>query len=78
MNLFELQELKKHTDAEVLEIFDKDVESGKIELVTDTYLREIGMFNIFLSHVKETRILFEGSDLGEVYAISMAKRARMY
>lgn len=67
------QELKRHADAEVLERFDKDVESGKIELVTDTYLREIGMFNIFLTHVKETRILFEGSDLGEVYAISTAK-----
>lgn len=67
------QELKKHAASEVLEIFDKDVESGKIKLVTDAYLREIGMFNIFLSHVKETRILFEGSDLGEVYAISMAK-----
>lgn len=68
-----IQELNKHADPAILEIFDKDVESGKIELVTDAYLREIGMFNVFLSHVKETRILFEGSDLGEVYAISMAK-----
>lgn len=67
------QELKNHADPAILEIFDKDVESGKIELVTDDYLREIGMFNIFLSHVNEIRILFEGSDLGEVYAISMAK-----
>ncbi|SHH97739.1 hypothetical protein [Desulfosporosinus lacus] len=40
--------MKKHADAEVLEIFDKDVESGKIELVTDTYLREIGMFVMIL------------------------------
>ena len=39
----------------------------------DAYLREIGMFAIFQSHVKELRILFEGSDLGEVYAIAMAK-----
>ena len=68
-----IQELNKHADPAILEIFDKDVESGKIELVTDAYLREIWMFNIFVSHVKETRILFEGSDLGEVYAISMAK-----
>lgn len=67
------QELKKHADSGILEIFDKDVDSGKIELVTDAYLREIGMFNIFQFHVKEIRILFEGSDLGEVYAISMAK-----
>lgn len=67
------QELKKHADPRVLKIFDKDVESGKIELVTDVYLREIGMFNIFQYHVKEIRILFEGSDLGETYAIAMAK-----
>jgi len=64
------QEMKKHADPEVIEIFDKDVESGKIELVTDTYLREIGIFNIFLSHVKDTRILFEGSDLGELVLLA--------
>lgn len=63
----------KHADPETLESFDKDVKSGKIELVKDAYLREIGMFAIFQLHVKELRILFEGSALGEVFAIAMAK-----
>lgn len=67
------QELKKHAAPVIIEIFDKDVESGRIELVTDRYLREIGMFNIFQMHVKDMRILFDVVDLGEVYAISMAK-----
>lgn len=67
------QELNKHADPKILELFDQDVVSGKIECVTDTYLRKIGMYSIFKSHVKEMRILFEGGDLGEVYAISLAK-----
>ncbi len=67
------QELNRHASPEIIELFDQDVETGKIELVTDAYLREIGMFNIFQSHLKENRILFEGSDLGEAYAIAMAK-----
>lgn len=67
------QELEKHTDFGILEAFDQDVTTGKIEMVTDAYLREIGMFNIFQAHVREIRILFEGSDLGEVYAIALAK-----
>lgn len=67
------QELKKHAQPEILDLFDKDIESGKIELITDSYLREIGMYNIFQTHVKDIRILYDGGDLGEVYAISMAK-----
>lgn len=67
------QELKKHAELEILDMFDKDVESGKIELITDKYLREIGMYNIFQTHVRDMRILYGGGDLGEVYAISMAK-----
>lgn len=67
------QELKKHAEPKILDKFDKDIESGKIELITDAYLREIGMHNIFQKHVRDIRILFDGGDLGEVYAISMAK-----
>ena len=54
--------------------FDKDVSNGKIELITETYLRSIGMLAVFRTHVEETRILYNGSDLGEAYAISMAKK----
>ena len=46
---------------------------NKVELVSDTYLRKIGMFSIFQHRVKELKSLFNPSDLGEVYAIAMAR-----
>ncbi len=66
-------EMDNHADPEIIGQFDKDVEIGKIELITDEYLREIGMFIVFQQHVKDIRILFDGGDLGEVYAIVIAK-----
>ncbi|WP_371380380.1 hypothetical protein [Sporomusa aerivorans] len=67
------QELERHANAPVIAAFDQDVATGKIELVTDDSLRSIGMHNIFQNHVRELRRLFDGSDLGEVYAIALAK-----
>jgi len=67
------QEMERHADAKIIALFDIDVKLDKIELITDDYLRSIGMYNVFLQHVKDIRILFDGGDLGEVYAISMAK-----
>lgn len=66
-------EMQNHAEAEILDLFDKDVEARRIELITNDYLKSIGMYNVFLQHVKDFRILFDGGDLGEVYAISMAK-----
>lgn len=66
-------EMVNHATQEVIDLFDVDVKAGKIELVTDEYLKSIGMYNVFIDHVKDIRILFEKGDLGEVYAIAMAK-----
>ena len=66
-------EMKNHASAEVIDLFDEDVQSGRIELITYDYLKSIGMHNVFNSHVKELDILFDRGDLGEVYAIAMAK-----
>lgn len=66
-------EMENHSSLEVIESFDKDVQAGKIELITYDYLKSIGMHNVFNHHVKDLRILFEKGDLGEVYAIAMAK-----
>ena len=66
-------EMQNHAEAEIIDLFDKDVEARRIELITNDYLKSIGMYNVFLQHVKDFRILFDGGDLGEVYAISMAK-----
>jgi hypothetical protein len=66
-------EMENHAAPEIIDQFDKDVEAEKIELIADTYLKSIGMYNVFQQHVKDTGILFDAGDLGEVYAIAMAK-----
>lgn len=67
------QEMENHAEPEIIDLFDKDVEAGIIELITDKYLKSIEMYTVFLQHVKDYRILFDGGDLGEVYAIALAK-----
>lgn len=64
--------MEKHASSEIINLFDQDVEANKIELVSDTYLREISMFSMFQHHVNELKSLLNPSDLGEVYAIAMA------
>lgn len=66
-------EMVNHATEEVINLFDNDVEQGKIDLVTDEYLKSIGMYNKFRYDVDELEILFDRGDLGEVYAIAMAK-----
>jgi len=61
------QEMKNHANPQIIDLFDKDIESGHIELITDVYLKGIGMYNVFQQHVRDIRILFDGGDLGEVY-----------
>lgn len=67
------QELVNHANKQVIDLFDKDVQKGKIEMITDDYLKSIGMYKVFIKHVNDISILFERGDLGEVYAIAMAK-----
>lgn len=67
------QELESHADHEILSKFDKDVELGKIHIITERELRDKKIFGIFEAHVYKQRILYDSSDLGEVYAISLAK-----
>ncbi len=66
-------EMKNHAQSKVLELFDADVESGKIKIICDNDLKRIQMFDIFQSHVKENKILYDPGNLGEVYAIALAK-----
>lgn len=66
-------EMENHATKEVIDLFDEDVESGRIEMITNEYLKSIGMYNVFKEHVNDIRILYDSGDLGEVYAIAMAK-----
>jgi len=66
-------EMENHAEPEIIEAFDEDVRTGKIEIITREKLKEIGMLDIFQEHMKESRILYDiGSD-GEVYAVSLAR-----
>lgn len=67
------QELNRHANKKILSNFDGDLASGKIKIYGDAELRMIGMQPVFLQHIKDQKILYEGSDLGEVYAISLAR-----
>jgi hypothetical protein len=66
-------ELNNHADVQILKAFDNDVAHGKIELIDDSYLREIRMYENFIKHVNDNRLIYEASDLGEVYAIALAR-----
>ena len=66
-------EMENHAPLDVIELFDKDVQAGRIELITYDYFKSISMHNVFNDHVRRLKILFENGDLGEVYAIAMAK-----
>lgn len=66
-------EMINHAGQDIIIKFDQDVEAYKIEFVTDQYLRSIGMYQVFKQYVNDLRILFDGGDLGEVFAIALAK-----
>lgn len=57
---------------------EDDIKSEKIELYSDSTLREQCVYSIFHSYVNETKILYQPGDMGEVYAISLAKTLGAY
>ena len=65
-------ELERHAK-ERLSSIDADIRNGRIELYTDLKLKEQAVYRMFQVHVKENRMLYGTGDLGEVYAISLAK-----
>lgn len=66
-------ELQKHADVQVLNDFDTDVSNGKIKLIDNACLRQKRMYEIFEEHVYDNRLIYAPSDLGEVYAIALAR-----
>ena len=67
------KELNKHADTQILKAFDDNVAHGKIKLIDDSYLRKIRMYEKFIEHVNDNKLIYEASDLGEVYAIALAR-----
>ncbi len=65
-------ELNNHGQV-VLADIDKDIAEGKIHVYTDIELKTLGVFTMFKERVKETKILYNSGDMGEVYAIALAQ-----
>lgn len=70
-------ELENH-GKDILFDIDSDISIGKIEVYTDKKLKELGVYKMFEFNVRENRILYSTSDLGEVYAISLAQTIGIY
>lgn len=70
-------ELENHGQ-DVLEQVDDDIADGKILLYTDELLKKQAVFTMFQNNVKSNRLLYQSSDLGEVYAISLAQTIGAY
>ena len=70
-------ELENHGQ-DVLEDVDADIASGKMEIYTDKKLKDLAVYKIFENNFKENRLLYGTSDLGEVYAISLAQTLGAY
>lgn len=70
-------ELVDHA-ADLLDIIDADIMSGRLEVYTDEKLKEKAVYRIFLENVNDNRMLYGSGDLGEVYAISLAQTLGAY
>lgn len=70
-------ELQNHAK-DLITAIDEDIAAGKIELYTDQKLKELEVYKIFESNVRENRFLYGTGDLGEVYAISLAQTLGAY
>lgn len=70
-------ELVNHA-ADLLDIIDADIMSGRLEVYADEKLKEKAVYRIFLENVNDNRMLYGSGDLGEVYAISLAQTLGAY
>lgn len=68
----------EHHGQDILDRVDADIESGKIEVYTVEMLKKQAVLRIFEYNVKENQKLYQSSDLGEVYAISLAQTIGAY
>lgn len=51
-------EMKNHASKDVIDLFDQDVNAGRIELITDDYLESINMYDMFEQHVDDTKLIY--------------------
>lgn len=66
-------ELKKHGSKSTIDKVEKDIRDGRIIVISKVELLKIGMWSSFERYVYENRIIYNPGDLGEIYAIALAK-----
>lgn len=70
-------ELQRHGQG-IMEKVEDDIAEGKIQLITNEFLKANGVFKVFQNHVRENELLYTPKDRGEVYAISLAQTLGTY
>lgn len=65
-------ELKNH-GADIKEQLDQDINSGKIQIITEQRLKEFGVLTLYKEYLREETMLYQSSDRGEAHAIALAR-----
>ena len=63
----------KNRGADIKEKLDKDIGSGKIQVMTEEKLRELGIYTLYDQYLQEETILYSSADRGEACAIALAR-----
>lgn len=65
-------ELKKH-GADIKEKLNQDINSGKIQVITESKLKQLGIYPLYSEYLQEEMILYSPTDRGEACAIALAR-----
>lgn len=66
-------ELAKHAAPSVLSAFDFDIAQGFVRIHSDAELKKLGILSVFKYHFDIDCCLYSRLDIGEAYAISLAR-----
>lgn len=66
-------EMVRRALPEVLAAFRQDVDSGRIEEMTNDRLNQLGVLSLYRQHYNDNEILYNLGDKGEVCAIALAR-----
>lgn len=65
-------ELKNH-GADIKEKLDQDISAGRIQVITEDWLKERGIWHLYKEYLTVQTMLYSSSDKGEACAIALAK-----
>jgi predicted nucleic acid-binding protein len=66
-------EMVRRASSDVLAAFRQDIDSVRIEEVTNDRLNQMGILSLYRQHYKDNEILYNPADKGEVCAIALAR-----